>query len=173
MIDDADSVLQCQVLVGEWQVQRSSLEFKKDGCVPSSEQAESYSGGQTASDLTLLFPQAWSSLVHNKLDNSFLNSCLEQTCQFYLCDGAQEVLRSSNDFSKFLWMRSESLCSILPLTMPQQVQSAQLNLLTFTPCFSVWNVYHEHPTTLVGSSAISIWCFQGHNQNKTVQLSAG
>lgn len=145
MTDDADCVLQCQVLVGEQQVHRSSLEFGKDRCVPSSEQADGCLGGQTASDFTLLFPQAWSCLAHNKLDNSFLNSCFEQTCQFSLCDGAQEVLWSSNGFSEFLWTRSESLCSVLSLTKPQQLQSPQLTLLTFIPYFSVWNVYHEHP----------------------------
>lgn len=83
------------------------------------------------------------------------------------------MLWSSNDFSKFLWTRSESLCSVLSLTVPQQVQSPQLTLLTFTPYFSVWNVFHEHPTILLGSSGISIWCFQGHNHNKIIELSAG
>lgn len=96
-------------LVGEWQVYRSSVEFEKGKCAPNSEQGDSYLGVQTASDFTLLFPQAWSSLAHNKLDNSFLNSCLEHTGQFPLCDGAQELLWSSNDFSEFLWTRFESL----------------------------------------------------------------
>lgn len=164
--------MQCQVLVGEQQVHRSSLEFEKDKCASSSEQADSYSGIQAASDFTLLFSQA-PSLAQNKLDNFFLNSCLEQTYQFSSCDGDQEVLWSNNDFSEFLWTRSESFCSVLPLTLPQQVRSPQLTLLTFSPCFSVWNVYHDHPTILLGSSTISIWCFQQHNHNKIIQLSAG
>lgn len=133
MTDDADCVTYCQVLIGERQVHKSSLEFGKDKCASSSEQADTYPGRQAASDFTLLFPQAPSSLAHNELGNYFLNSCLEQTCQLSLCDGAQEVLWPSNDFSKFLWTRSKSPCSVLPLTLPQQVQSPQLTLLTFTP----------------------------------------
>lgn len=88
--------------------------------------------------------------------SSCLNSGLEQISQFSLCDVTQEVLCLSNDFSESFWMRSESPCSVLPLTVPQQVQSPQLTLLTFASYLNVCNVYHQHPTMPLGSAAFSV-----------------